>query len=69
MLTTSFVCRLIVKMSPTALRSASNATNLPSGENDGDSGSSTDFIGIRSSMFRVSTFWMTSVRSFSVRTK
>ena len=34
-----------------------------------DSGSSTDFIGIRTSIFRVSTFCTMSVRSFSVRTK
>ena len=60
---------LTVKMSPTALRSASNAMNLPSGENDGDSGSSTDFNGMRSSIARVSTFCTISVRSFSVRTK
>ena len=37
-------------MSPTALRSASNATERPSGEKAGDSGSSTVFIGIRSSI-------------------
>ena len=50
-------------------RSAANAIVRPSGEKFGDSGSSTDFIGMRSSIFRVSTFWMISVRSFSVRTK
>ena len=56
-------------MSPIAPRSAANAIVLPSGEKLGDSGSSTDFIGIRSSIFAVRTFWMMSVRSFSVRTK
>ena len=56
-------------MSPTALRSASKATEWPSEEKAGDSGSSTVFIGMRSSILRVSTFWMISVRSFSVRTK
>ena len=56
-------------MSPTAPRSAANATVRPSGENAGDSGSSTDFIGIRSSILRVSTFSMISVRSFSVLAK
>ena len=48
---------------------AANATLSPSGENAGDSGSSTVFIGIRYSIFRVRTFWTISVRSFSVRTK
>ena len=43
--------------------------NLPSGEKHGASGSSTDFIATRVSIFRVSTFWTISVRSFSVRTK
>src|SRR5215471_6870562 len=68
-LVTSFVARLTVKMSPTALRSAENATVWPSGENDGDSGSSTVVIGIRSSIFLVRTFWMSSARSLFVRTK
>ena len=36
-----------MKMSPTPPRSAENATIRPSGEKDGDSGSSTDFIGTR----------------------
>src|SRR5204863_343852 len=52
-----------------APRSAANAIVLPSGEKLGDSGSSTDFIATRSSMFRVRTFCTMSVRSFSVRTK
>jgi len=56
-------------MSPTAPRRPAKAIVRPSGENDGDSGSSTDFIGIRSSTFFVSTFWIISERSFSVRTK
>ena len=34
------------------------------GENAGDSGSSTDFNGIRYSIFLVRTFWRMSVRSF-----
>ena len=42
---------------------------VPSSEKFGDSGSSTDFIGTRVSILRVSTFWTISVRSFSVRTK
>ena len=33
-----------------------NAIDRPSGAKDGDSGSSTDFIGTRISIFRVSTF-------------
>lgn len=45
------------------------ATNPPSGEKDGDSGSSTVFIGMRSSTFWVSTFWTIKLRSFSLRTK
>ena len=56
-------------MSPMALRSALNAIVRPSGEKAGDSGSSTDFAGICSSISRVSTFCTTSARSFSVRTK
>ena len=52
-----------------APRSAANAIVLPSGEKLGDSGSSTDFIAIRSSMSLVRTFCTMSVRSFSVRTK
>ena len=56
-------------MSPMPSCSAANAIVRPSGEKLGDSGSSTVFIGIRSSIFLVRTFWMISVRSFSVRTK
>ena len=56
-------------MSPMPFCSAENAIVRPSGEKVGDSGSSTCFIGIRSSICRVSTFSTMSVRSFSVRTK
>ena len=50
-------------------RSAENATVVPSGENDGDSGSSTNRIGSLTSILRFVTFWTMSARSFSVRTK
>ena len=50
-------------------RMAEKATVRPSVEKVGDSGSSTDFMGIRVSIFRVRTFCTMSVRSFSVRTK
>ena len=56
-------------MSPMPPRMPATAIVFPSGENAGDSGSSTDFIAMRVSIFRVSTFWMMSVRSFSVRTR
>ena len=50
-------------------RIAENTIVRPSLEKHGDSGSSTDFIAMRDSILRVNTFWMISVRSFSVRTK
>ena len=56
-------------MSPVPPRSPATAIVLPSGEKPGDSGSSTDFIGMRISIWRVNTFWTMSVRSFSVRTR
>src|SRR5262249_35767903 len=56
-------------MSPIAPRRAENAIVRPSGEKQGDSGSSTDFIGIRISIFLVRTFCTMRLRSFSVLTK
>ena len=53
-------------MSLKALRMAEKAMVRPSGEKLGDSGSSSVVIAIRSSIFVVSTFWMMSVRSFSI---
>src|SRR5438309_417531 len=64
-----FVSRSRMKMSPTAPWSPAKTTFLPSGEKSGDSGSSTVLISILSSTFLVSTFWMTSVRVFSLLTK
>ena len=56
-------------MSPMALRSPENATKRPPGAMDGDSGSSTVFIGKRCLMSVETTSCRISAFSFSVRTK
>ena len=56
-------------MSPIPSLRAENAIFVPSGLNAGDSGSSTAVSLILYSVFRLTTFWMMSVLSFSVRTK
>src|SRR5919201_4804976 len=63
------VSRSSTNRSPTAPCNPAKTTFLPSGEKSGDSGSSTVLISIISSTFLVNTFWMTSVRVFSRRTK
>ena len=56
-------------MSAWLSRMPEKAISLPSGEKSGDSGASTVVSGMRTSIFRDTTFWTISERSFSVRTK
>jgi hypothetical protein len=67
-LVTALVSRLIGVDVADGVAQRVERDRAPSGENAGDSGSSTDFIGCALDL-RVSTFCTISARSFSVRTK